>query len=433
MGGPELAPLIPEVPAATPNLEVAGFVLTPQTQEDLEKLDFSQLPPMSGKHVLALTRDNLPNDAKLIAALKNSGSELETEVGVGYAEMMNPPHESAAPVETIRTIINFLERASSNSAPSTNRRTVPAARVSFLEEAGAKESLVCLEHEGDSLFAIVSEPTRELAIDCCLLLLNPGAIRHIGANRMWVDAARRWAIRGVPSLRLDLKNIGESGGRGDRSNPSLYRDGIVEQIQSAMEYMRSRVGARHFAVAGLCSGAFGAFQTAIRDGAVRSAILINPQLFFWDPEVDRRRELRRIVSGLADSKDWRKLASRQISIGRLRKAGRAALSHIRARRESMKRSQIPEKLMARAWADLERFNTRVTFIFSQGEPLLFEMEDENQLPPSGNERIRLVRIATADHTIRPVWAQTMVHDIIDAEVDALCNEGQTLSARNPAS
>ena len=37
--------------------------------------------------------------------------------------------------------------------------------------------------------------------------------------------------------------------------------------------------------------------------------------------------------------------------------------------------------MAEAWAAIERNRNRITLIFTEGEPLLREMEEEGQMPP----------------------------------------------------
>ena len=46
------------------------------------------------------------------------------------------------------------------------------------------------------------------------MLLNSGAVRRIGPQRMWVEAARRWAALGVPTLRFDVVGVGDSDGDG---------------------------------------------------------------------------------------------------------------------------------------------------------------------------------------------------------------------------
>jgi len=59
---------------------------------------------------------------------------------------------------------------------------------------------------------------------------------------------------------------------------------------------------------------------------------------------------------------------------------------------------------------MEARRTRALFVFTEGEPLLREMEEEGQMPPPG---MQLVRIPAAGHTFRPQWAQKLVGGWID--------------------
>ncbi len=52
------------------------------------------------------------------------------------------------------------------------------------------------------LFGVLSRRSGEQA-EPTGVLLNAGPQRRTGPNRMWVEIARRWAAKGVPTLRLD--------------------------------------------------------------------------------------------------------------------------------------------------------------------------------------------------------------------------------------
>jgi len=240
---------------------------------------------------------------------------------------------------------------------------------------------------------------------------------------MWVEAARRWAARGVPSLRMDFGGIGESDGKPLRDIAGLYEPELLDDIEAAMASARSRLGGRRFVVIGLCSGAFWAFHAAVRYPDVCGAILLNPRLFFWDPEVDRRRILRRTVNGFTDSKAWSRLVRGKITPQRIRKGGQVLVERFRnSRAPSGPPSQIPAGALARSLAAIERNQCRLTLVFTEGEPLLLEMEEEGHLPPQDSSRIRCIRVANCGHTFRPLWAQQLVHELIDREFDAVLRE-----------
>jgi alpha-beta hydrolase superfamily lysophospholipase len=412
----------PEQPVA--GLEVAGFLLTPETQQDIEKIDLTALPAMPGRRVLLLSRDDYPPEGKLIHALEAAECPLTVQPGEGYARMMAPPHESSPPAATGRAIVEFLAGQCARLEPPVRSNTVaPGILID-----GACESALTIP--GDpQLFGIVSEPPPEAPrTDLCVLLLNAGAIRHIGPNRMWVGAARRWAARGVTTVRLDLPGIGESDGERDLDVAKLYRVELVDDVERAMHALAARLGRPRFAVAGLCSGAFWAFHAALRNPEIRAAFLLNPRLFFWDPEVDRRRVLRRTAKGLADARDWRRLLQGRVDRQRFAQVAGAALARIQRWGRAGDAPQIPPGPITQAWAALERHRTRLTMIFSENEPLLSEMEEEGRLPPKRNPLIRCARVPNSDHTFCPLHAQKRVTELMDRELEAALSDGAPAAA-----
>jgi len=64
----------------------------------------------------------------------------------------------------------------------------------------------------------------------------------------------------------------------------------------------------------------------------------------------------------------------------------------------------------------------VTLIFTEGEPLLREMEQEGQTPPQTCSRVRCLRVANGGHTFRPLWAQELAHELIDSELHKVLRE-----------
>src|SRR5262249_17157451 len=266
----------PVPPQPIPGLEILGFLISPETQDALESLDLSALPHMKRRRIMVISRDDFPPDAKLICALETLGCTVEVRTGGGYAAMMAPPHEAVPPANTIRAVVEFVtgdlreERRGQTRAVVPNivstKRAADRPNVTIINYAdtSASETIYTLESSSVSIFGILSEPGPGVPrTDLCLLFLNPGAVRHIGSNRMWVEAARRWASRGVPSLRMDFGGIGESEGESHRDVAGLYHGQLLEQIEMAIDSLRSRVGVQRFAVLGLCSGAFWAFHAAV--------------------------------------------------------------------------------------------------------------------------------------------------------------------------
>jgi pimeloyl-ACP methyl ester carboxylesterase len=418
----------PVPPQPVCGLEAAGFLLSPETQDDLESFSVADLAPPPGLRVLLLTRDGFPHDNKLVQSLENAGCRITLAAGMGYQDMLAAPHEPFpfSPA-TEKTITEFLQSETGVQEVLVSTASEAPHQVhSGLIGDNAFETVLPLSYKGESLFSIFSQPAnRSASSDWGLIFMNAGGVRHIGPNRMWVEAARRWAAQGIPSARLDFIRVGESAGDELASVASLHGDDIVEQIAAVMDAMQSELHCRRFIAVGLCSGAFAAFQAAIQLSAIRSTVLLNPQLFFWDPETEPRRVAKRAGSGYANLGYWRRLLKGEIQRARLKEAAQGALSDLF---RIGRKTQIPAAAMARAWRQLKRFQTRVMLVFADGEPLIEEMVNERQLPPADNPLLRCVRVGSTGHTFRALWAQKLVHDLIDREVQAV-TQGESTSAR----
>src|SRR5205085_341196 len=157
----------------------------------------------------------------------------------------------------------------------------------------AKETPIAIEQPFGSLFGILSEPLGTPRDALTAVLLNPGAHRRIGQGRMWVEAGRRWAARGVPTLRLDLEGIGDADGEATRFQDmgALYTPELVRQVLAALGALDARGLGSSYVLAGLCSGAFWAFHAALEDERVTAAFMLNPQTLFWNPSQYTERVL----------------------------------------------------------------------------------------------------------------------------------------------
>lgn len=406
-------------PAPVAGLEVAGFLLSGETERELESLGALELAPMPGQKVLLLTRDSFPHDNKLLQSLEKAGCRITLSTGAGYQDMLAAPHEPLpfSPA-TEQIIINFIQPAT--GTPDT-LATIPYSTVatgsSCQPEEGVLETAFPVSYRGQSLFSVLTQPTNARSSDDWgLLFMNAGGVRHIGPNRMWVEAARRWAKRGVPSIRIDFQRVGESDCDELTNIANLHSDDLIEQLSAAMNSMRSQLGCHRFIAVGLCSGAYAAFQSLIRDSAIRAAVLLNARLFFWNPEIEPRRLAKRVGAGYADLGYWRRLIKGEIHQERIKQAARVAfLNLFNLGRERY----IPAEALQRAWRQVRRFQTRVTLVFADGEPLWEEMMAENQAPPSDTSLIRCIRVGKTGHTFRALWAQQLVQDLIDREVESM--------------
>ena len=93
------------------SLAVAGYVLSRDTQRELQELDLAELdcPRLQSAHVLMLERDGRAVDPRLKSSIEESGAKLTVRAGDGYAAMMMAelPHAVSA-YGVFQTVASWL-------------------------------------------------------------------------------------------------------------------------------------------------------------------------------------------------------------------------------------------------------------------------------------------------------------------------------------
>jgi hypothetical protein len=227
--------------------------------------------------------------------------------------------------------------------------------------------------------------------------------------------ARRWAARGVPSLRLDLEGLGDADGDASRfaDVAELYVPELVAQVRSAIDVLGARTAVGNFALAGLCSGAYWSFHGALEDERVVAAFMLNPRTLFWDATLENVRYVRR---GLLQPSSWRMVLRGDVRLSRigrvLRHAPRSLFRHLIARwRSHGERDELDIALDR-----LSSLDKHLVFVFSENEPLYEELERQGRLGDRW-PNLALELLPGRDHTLRPAYSQRGAHDALDRALE----------------
>jgi pimeloyl-ACP methyl ester carboxylesterase len=427
---PSEAPVIPDGAVVS-----AGYLLTAETQADLEAFDADWLgEPSRVRRALLLERDGIAVDERLQSALTASGAQVSTAPGDGYAEMfMAEPQDARAPGEVTARVATFLQAEPDGSRPAADPAPVAvheSATMTGPNGGRMRETPLRLATPRGQIVGILTEPEGARR-DVTVVMLNAGAQRRIGVNRMWVEIARRWGERGVASLRLDVEGIGDADGDSARFSDfnSFYVPEFVDQVRLAMDDLVGRGLPEHFLLLGLCSGAYWSFHTALADPRVDAALMLNTRVLVWSSTLLTSREADRFARSAVSAGSWRRILSGETSPDRLVSAARslskralAMPARARAARESA--AAGPDELEGLLDAFQQR-GQRGLLLFTAEEPVYEELERDGYLPrwdrwPSlklaADERLRSG--SGEDHTLRPLWLQQHVHELLDAELDA---------------
>jgi alpha-beta hydrolase superfamily lysophospholipase len=380
-------------PSGARPVEVGGFSLSAATVQALAKIDLVSRAPPPVSSMLILDGDTLPSARRWTEHLANSSTRVDYKALPGLVEMsMTAPQFAAAPQAMIAKSVEWLTATASAEAlqlplPAlmSDDATAPLY-LSILEPSDRRmratpisERPVAIPAAGISLFGIVSEPCREEKRRRAVILLNPGADCHIGASRMYVSLARRWARRGYFALRVDLGGIGDSATRPGKHNDEVFPEEAINDIQRAIDFMRARYGATDITVAGLCSGAYHALRAAAAGLTLNRILMVNPQNYFWKKGMTLEQiQLAEVVHNpglyrrrLFSIQAWRRVFKGETDISRIagiylqrmRLSGEAVLRNV-ARRAHV---PLPNDL---GW-ELEKIAANgigITFLFAPGEP-----------------------------------------------------------------
>ena len=384
-----------------------GFPQSDELLADLGALELTALPLPRDLRVLLLERDTLPVAEALVETLDRAGIEVTTGPGAGYGEMLAEPAFAQPPHAVFELVESWLGEAGAVLPPET-----PETGAASVTERVSERPLA-IDQAGRRLVGVLAEPEQRRE-GVCAVLLNAGAIRRIGPNRMWVEIARRWAAQGVPTLRLDFAGIGDAEGNSRFADvASLYEPEFVGQVSAALDVLRRRLGAKRFVLVGLCSGGYWAFQGALHDPRVVASASINAGVLEWSPLLLRDRRLQPLRESLRRHKLAELPDLTRVIARRLR--GKAARA-------------LGGDSLARSFDELRDRNTKVLLLFAELEPQLHELERDGYLSRLDRwPNVTLERLPGRDHTLRPRPMQEHAHAALDQLLTAVLRETESAS------
>ena len=219
------------------------------------------------------------------------------------------PFRLTMPTETLAEITSWL--AGRHDAPAAPVTVARAERAAWVTPDGGRvtEELVTLGPLGLFGVATTGPPVAGRGAGPTVLFLNSGNDCHVGLNRLWVELSRRWAAAGVRCVRFDESGLGDSPVRPGQRAERIWAPEAFDDVAAAVAAV-SPADPTNVVLAGLCSGAYQALETAL-SLAPRGVLAVNPVLRFDPPEladgpIDPRRQICRPTTSLVTS--YRNLA-----------------------------------------------------------------------------------------------------------------------------
>jgi len=347
--------------------------------------------------------------------------------------MMVDPQLSTIPYDTLARVLDWLAQAP--PAGARNGRVDRAASrprradAIALQQDGAtiRESAFEFSHHGLRMSGVLAEPVSLPAAGICAVLLNAGAVRRIGPNRLYVALARRLAADGAAVVRVDLSGIGDSPARTGVRENLTFHDRLPDDVRTILGWTR-RVFAAPIVLAGWCSGGYYAMRAAV-DGAELAALaLVNPGHPETEPYAKRYQALsegERYGSSMRSARSWKKLLRGEVDLVHLaRMVRRLAVGGAVARAQELARRvgiPLPGDLGSEL-VQLTKRGVRPIFVYSAGEAvhqLFVERAGATPARLTAAGAMHLHEIAGPDHTFTPRWSHPLLVDLLASAIGAV--------------
>jgi hypothetical protein len=268
------------------------------------------------------------------------------------------------------------------------------------------------------MFGVLSEGADDGPAPVAMVWAGAGALRHTGPNRVWVETARRWAARGVPTVRIDLEGLGDSEGAGGPvATGDLYTPSRLRETTAVLDHLSAQGVADRFVLGGLCSGAYSSLHVALEDERVVGLLLLNLNVFFWTDALLAERQTHSSMTALR-GRGWRGLARGGVSLDRVRTVA-SSLRPARLRAGAgrpVERSQSED--IELALDQLREQGTETLLLFSRGEALHDQLGRQGVLAELDRwPNLTVETIPSSNHMFRALWLQRAVHESLDRALE----------------
>jgi pimeloyl-ACP methyl ester carboxylesterase len=368
---------------------VLGQVYSDKLCSELDALDLSKamdehpsIPPR------ALVLDARPRaSAALSSTLRGRGVDVETAVMEGYYEYVDETKSSVVPARALARAAQWIADGTPDTRVRSPLNKGARPSVSLDDEAiidtpESRERPVTFGANG--LFGILCEPRDRFAFGPVVLITNTAGSVHHGDSRLSVRIAREMARRGIASMRIDARGIGDSPPRIAQGPldlvPSIHASTTIEDVGTAAAWLK-RKGYHTVVSFGICSGAYSALRASLVEPALTAVIAVNIARFhvpegmsMADLEELQRNSLKRVGPAIfKPSKWWLVLSGKR----RFRPIAQAVASNFIARLRSHRLDWSGNRAAAPAVDALmdphgvvhalERKGVRTLFIYGSGD------------------------------------------------------------------
>ncbi len=421
-------------------LEAGGTVYWNETKTSISQISLLNIKPKV-RNILIIPRDDIPSNGNLKDCWSGKSIDCEQIPLTGSSNMLIDAHLTKVPHKSIETLVNWVMNIETSEPTPTTEISVTNKTIrntqSFEFNTDDPE---CIDKKNfkirESFFYFGKDKTHfsiktesKIGYDSNLpiiILTNSGSNHRVGPSRLYVQLARQWAQHGFLVYRIDLPGLGDSMVKKREDENIEYLDKGTNCILKAIDDISQEYKQPRFVVAGLCSGAYFSFQTALNSdhSNIVEILLINPLTFYWErgqtPEYSPTRSIRALnwyKQAFFDVRSWKKLFSGNTNYGYLIKTIhdnirlklRLKFGQLNRFDSNQSNSKIIngssyERRINNLGDDLESIvkkDTRISFLFARSDPgydLLTTLGGKKTKSLIKGNKITMQFVENADHT-----------------------------------
>ena len=406
-------------------IDIEGFRLTPTQIAEIAAIDLTAWSGPTPARALIMGEPGAQRYAAFTQHLAQRGVAAE---GVELREVTGwvpNPIPQQPPLVDIDAIAAWLAKG------AEPRAAAPVA-AGVLATPTFEETALAFGRDGE-LMGVLCEPraTQSEAPREVTIFITTGANAHIGPGRTFVEHCRALAEHAMPTFRMDLFGVGDSGWRPEGSLDSIHRLERIADISAAIDMLWER-GFRAFRLIGVCSGGFLGPHAAVRDPRLSSVLIANPQFLsppapetLADPTQGTFAATSTYVRKLASPELWRRALTGQISGATLIGAPREIFRRkVRSLRSGLARRlggpathRSSDETFLGALRALKARGCRIRLLMSASDPSreVFALETAGIAPEALRELIEVRILEGADHAfVSPHGRATFLAELLDA-------------------
>ncbi len=398
--------------------EVVGYDFPEILQEQMKGLEFTAFEKISAQHIFVMGRDDMPgSESRLMKHLDSLKRTLHLIHCPGYSAMMSQDSlHSKVPVMAWKAVEEALMQHYAGTVPVS----LPSG-ASFSNptrtQAMFQETLLSFHGK----FGILTSPRVATSSRFPAIVMSNIGVNHRASNhRLYVQLARHLATLGFTVLRMDRSGIGDSPARPGEEENIVYSPFGVQDTQDALDTLQKVYGFDQFILAGLCSGAYFAYQTAMKDPRVVGLSLINILCFEWKPgdslEIRQRKSIRSTEyykRSAFHTSTWLRLVKGKIDVlaiarGLLERTGTRFQDLGKRHFGRLWEGRVPQTSVTQNLQTLLDRQVHIHFIVDSNDgavDLLAESLGSNTKAFLKHPCFRIDTILGADHTFTPRWSQ----------------------------